>query len=60
MGDMPKARSGHSITKIEGGTGGSYVMYGGILDQGSNTKIQPTNEVYKLSVKIGKANWEKV
>lgn len=30
-------------------------MYGGILDQGKDAKIQPTNEVYKLSIKMSKS-----
>jgi hypothetical protein len=55
MGDVPKARSGHSLTLISGGGSNSYyVMYGGIMDQGLGQKVCPTNEIYKLSIRGGK------
>jgi len=35
-------------------------MYGGIMDPGTAMKIQPTNEIFKLSIRGSKANWDKI
>jgi hypothetical protein len=39
---------------VSGGSGNSYIMYGGIVDAPAGQKIQPTSSIYKLVMQRGK------
>jgi hypothetical protein len=39
---------------VSGGSGSSYIMYGGIVDAPAGQKIQPTSSIYKLVMQRGK------
>ena len=47
---MPKPRSGHSLTWVGNNR---YIMYGGIEDN-SNSRVVPSNDVWQLTVLLSK------
>jgi len=54
-GDVPSARSGHTLSWVGGQT---YLLYGGVED-GKNGKIQPDPDIYMMKLANDKCNWYK-